>query len=324
MPERIADQLDVQFDRLISKTQASAASITIWKPGLGYWERSRGVSETGSNSFWWASTGKLATATIILQLVSEGKLARDTPVKAFFPEFVQASVADIDDLLHHTSGIFSFNYDVKLRKRKGYKSPQYLIDVAKSHPLDFCPGTNWHYTNTGYVMLARIAEKIEGLPFSEILEQRISKPLGLSSFRMLEPDDDASAVVPLDGENADKIPEIASVFGAGGVVAPSSQMLAFLHAYLERGLVSPSVRNKAVSKLYPMFGGPTYYGDGIMVMDVPDKERPTTWIGHSGGSENAKALLIYDIKRDTYVAIALNDQAPAEAITNMLLKILDG
>lgn len=61
----------------------------------------------------------------------------------------------------------------------------------------------------------------------------------------------------------------------------------------------------------------------VMVIDVPDPSRPTVWIGHAGGSPNAKALLIYDVEREVFMALVLNTQASAEALANALLKEFD-
>lgn len=322
-PAAQAELFNQTFDRLFESTEANAASISIWKPGMGYWTRQKGTNSSGTNIFWWASTGKLATAAVILQLIDEGKLSPNKSVASFFPDFKHASVATVGDLLHHTSGIFSFNADLRYRKKSGYSSPRELIAVADKHKLDFCPGTNWNYSNTGYIMLAAIAEQIEQKTYAEIVAQRIAKPLELESFRAIERGDPASSVVALANEGADGVPEIASIFGAGSIVATPSDMLAFLHGYLESGLIPLSVRDNAVTKLYPMFGTTMFYGTGIMVIDVPDQTAPTIWVGHSGGSPEAKAILFYDIKRDTYIALALNNQAPAEAIANTLLKLMD-
>ena len=73
-----------------------------------------------------------------------------------------------------------------------------------------------------------------------------------------------------------------------------------------------------------MFGEPMHYGRGVMVMDVPDPEAPTTWLGHVGGSPNAKTVLMYDVNREAFIAVSLNAQGPAEALANVLMKTLDG
>ena len=323
MPTATVAKLDQTFDELTARTDASAAAIAIWKPGLGYWSRTYGIAAEPDKPFWWASVGKLATATIILQLIDEGKLTEETPISDFFPNFQNASSATVGDLLRHTSGIFSFNADLKLREQTGYKTPAELIAVADGHRLDFCPGTNWNYSNTGYVMLARIAEQIEGEPFAQLIEKRIAAPLELTSFRLLQSDDPSRSIVSLVSGKPEQIGEIASVYGAGAIVANPGDMLAFLHGYLEQGLVSSEEKHKALAPLYPMFGTAMSYGAGIMVTDVPDEQSPTTWIGHSGGSPDAKGLVLYDLRRDTYLAIALNNQASAESIANAALKLLE-
>ena len=323
MPPALAAELDASFDELLAKTSATSAGVAMWKPGVGYWTRSAGLTSDGPQSFWWASTGKLVTATVVLQLVDEGKLALDTPVRRFFPDFERASVATIDDLLRHTSGIFSFNADRRLRASEGYKRPEELIAVAERHPLDFCPGTNWNYSNTGYVMLARIVEQVEARSFAEIVRTRVTDPLGLTSLRVLSRDDPAAAVVPLRRAASNQVADIATVFGAGAIVATPSDMLALLHGWVEGDLITSARRAAALDQLHPMFGTTMFYGQGVMVTDVPDAKRPTTWIGHSGGSPDAKGLVLYDTRRDLYVAMALNDQAPAEAIANVLLKVME-
>lgn len=324
MPIPIADDLDQKFEELAASTDAAAASIAIWSPQLGYWSSTYGDGVEKDGSFWWASVGKMATAAIVLQLIDEGKLSEETRIIEYFPDFTKASNATIGDLLRHTSGIFSFNADLNLKERRGYKSPEELIAVANDHPLDFCPGTNWNYSNTGYVMLARAVERIEEKPFAQVVEERIAKPLGLPSFRLIQAGDPADSIVPLVSNHAGRIDEIASVFGAGAVAANPEDMLIFLQAYLEHDLVGEDSRLEAVATLYPMFGTPMYYGAGIMVTDVPDSQSPTVWIGHSGGAPDAKGLILYDTRRDAYVALVLNNQASAESIANALLKALDG
>ena len=319
--EGLGDRLGKRFGEILDRTNTPAATIAVFKPGTGYWSHSSG---TGADDprFWWASTGKLATATIILQLVDEGQLRLDDPVAEYFPGFAQAGHATIDDLLKHTSGIFSFNADVTHRQQGGYHAPDALLAVAARHPLDFCPGTNWNYSNTGYVMLARIAEQVEQKPFARIVRQRIGDRVGLEGFALLEPGG-AVAFERSPGNDAPSEDELASVFGAGGIIATAGDMLAFLQAYVEGGLVPIDARNAAVTDLYPMFGGPTSYGRGIMVYDVADPAAPAVWIGHSGGTPHSRGLVIYDTTRDAYLAIALHGEAPVEAIANALLKELD-
>lgn len=326
MDPDLAAKLYRRFQKLIlTKTEASHASIAVWSPHLGYWSAdvAAGAPARASIPYWWASVGKMATATIIFQMVDEGKLSLDDRLSTWFPDYPNADLISVDQLLTHTGGVFSFNADKTLQKQDGYQPLERLISVSAKHGPDFCPGTFWNYSNTGYVMLGRIAERIDGKPLADIVQDRIAAPLSLTSLAVVTPSDTVDTIVPATGTNPPSPAAIASIYGAGAYRASAADMLRFLSAYLSAEIVSTTLRDRALSDLYPMFGTPMYYGRGVMVIDVPDPDRPTLWIGHLGGSPNAKALLIYDRDRDVYLALVLNTNAPAEAIANTILKDLD-
>ncbi len=321
----LASRLDDLFAQLIeNQTAASRASIAVWSTRSGFWSADFGAEpNAGSGSFWWASVGKLITASVVLQLVDEDKVSLDDPLSDWFPDYPNAELITVDHLLTHTGGVFSFNYDLQLQKRDGYKPIDLLIDVSASHGADFCPGTNWNYSNTGYVMLGRIAEIIERKSLADIVEARMARPQALHSLAVVTPTDDASAIVSPIGETPPDTAAIASIYGAGAIKGTATDMLHVLAGYFRADSVSPEMRDLAFSDLYPMFGSTIYYGRGVMATDVPDPSQPTVWIGHSGGSPNAKAVVIYDVEREVFLALVLNIQAPAEAIANAVLKEFD-
>jgi len=320
------DRLNQAFRQTVPRTGATAASITIARAGGGSWSSTIGVPSKGPKSFWWASVGKLVTATIILQMVEEGHLALDQTIDRWFPDYPGANRITVDQLLMHTSGVFTFNYDRQIRRETGYHSPEQLIAISATHRLDFCPGTQWHYSNTGYVMLGIIAEKIDGYSIANIVNRRIARRIGLRSLRIVARDSNPEMVVPFKGQTRPNalVEKISSFPGAGGIVADPKDMVRLLQAWVRGPLLTTKSRNRALHDLFPMFGTETGYGRGIMVMPVPDAQYPTTWLGHLGGSPNSKGVLIYDLRRQTYVALVLNTGGKGEALVNTLLKVLDG
>lgn len=318
-------RLNRAFKQSVPLTGATAASIAIARSGGGSWSATAGVPREGPKSFWWASVGKLVTATIILQMVEERSLTLDQTIQRWFPDLPGADRITVDHLLTHTSGLYTYNYDRKFRQDSGYHSPAQLIAVATAHGPDFCPGTQWHYSNTGYVMLGVIAEQIDGAPLAAIVKQRIARPLGLKSLRLLTRESTPEMVAPFKGQTqADTLVEtIASGAGAGGIVAEPDDMIRLLQAWIRGPLLSTKSRNHALRDVFPMFGQDMGYGRGIMVMPVPDARFPTMWLGHLGGSPHSKGVLIFDLKRQTYVALALNTGGEGEALVNTLLKALD-
>ncbi len=322
--ERVASTLEVEFTSLVAEqTDATRAAVALWGPGTGAWSASYGDGPEETDTFWWASVGKMATATIILQLVEEDKLSLDQRLSIWMPDFPDASLITVDQLLTHTSGVFSFSEDPAEQEKTWPNSFDRLIETSARNGLDFCPGTDWHYSNTGYLMLSHIAEQVEDRSFAEIVEARIAAPLSLTSFAVIQADDAPSSMVSPGGPDVPEIEEFAGIAGAGAIRSTPEDMLVFLSAYLNTELFSEQTRALAFQALYPMFDDPMAYGRGVMTLDVPDPDRPTVWVGHVGGSPNGKAMAVYDVERGAYVALALNTRAPPEAIANTLLKRLD-
>ncbi len=319
----LAHALEKRFEETLQRTQASEASISLYSPEHGFWSNSRG-NTAQSKPFWLASIGKLATAIVITQLIEEKQLLPDDTIDRWFPEIPQSDLITIDQLLRHTSGLHNFNHIDSVRNQREYKSPAYLLEKSVDQGLDFCPGTDWNYSNTGYLVLARIAEKLDEKTYANIVQDRIASPLNLSSFKVISQDSDSNTIVtPVTTSAPEFRNDIAGIHGAGSIVSTTNDAITFLSAYLRGQLISDSNIADSLQRLYPVFSSNAHYGRGVMVIHVPDPDHPTVWVGHSGGAPDGKALLMFDLTRKTYLALALNVQAPAEAIANAVLKELD-
>lgn len=309
--------LPTQFEALVAKTPATQAQISVLYPG-GQLQSAQVGAISADQPMWWASASKMMTAAIILQMVEEEKLALNTTIFRWAPDLPNAEIITIDHLLTHTSGLFSFNADKAIQRMEGYKSPKRLLASAKRMGPDFCPGANWNYSNTGYLLLGLIAEDIDNMPFAEVVDRRIAKPLGLTSISVMTPGGPDLVPAPV-GKKAFQTDDIASIGGAGAIVSNSADAVRFLSA-LFFGDVLPDDRvDWMLSQTYQMYGTTMRYGRGLMVIDVPHEQNPRRWIGHSGGSPDGKGLIVMDQTSGLIIAIALNTQAPAEAILNALL-----
>lgn len=130
-----------------------------------------------------ASVTKQYTAAAILALIEDGELALDNPLSKFLPEFPVAEVT-IHQLLNHTSGIKSYtsiaNYMSSERIRKDLDTSE-LVAVFADEPVDFAPGEEWAYNNSGYVLLGAIIEKVTNQPWNVFIRKRLLEPLGIES-----------------------------------------------------------------------------------------------------------------------------------------------
>ncbi len=323
-------RLEKACERALAATKAPAMTVAVGVPGKGLWSATRTAQltagETASQVFYWASAGKAFTAVVVLQLVEEGKLKLEDKLAQWFPDFPNAKVITLDHLLTHTSGLYSFQNDPTLRAQPGYKSPETLLAVAKAHGNAFCPGEYWAYCNTGYVLLARIVEQVEGQPFHEVVNRRIIDRLGLKHTRSLAPKSlvaDIAAAHPGKPEEAEPEFHFSTPFGAGNIVGPAEELVRFWSALLGGQLVKPKTVQEMFERLYPMFGQPQFYGRGVMLYEVPKPDGGTqVWLGHSGGCPGIKAVVAYAPEAGAFVAVALNNDGSAEATAHLLLKAL--
>jgi len=309
----------MKFSKAAHMTASLATTDAIWRS-------TRSSDETQEPvRLYWASVGKALTAVVIMQLVEEGELKLTDPVSRWTPELPNGAFTSVDHLLLHTAGLFSANEDVEFRKSPRYLTPKEAIRISVSHGAMFCPGQHWRYSNTGYTILGQIIEAIEGQPYHEVVNRRIAKPLQLTTLRALAPHESPTDVAPLtpaDGMKPGHSPDWG--YSAGSVVSSAEDMLRFWHALLTARLVSPENTSRMFEELYPMFGSRTYYGRGVMLYELPGEEKGQIkkWLGHSGGTPGAKAVVAYSAHDRAFVAVALSGDGSAEAAANLLLKML--
>lgn len=160
--------------------------VGIWAPGRGTWVRAFGKARVPrpalrlSNTLRIGSVTKTFTATLVLQLVQEGRLTLDTPLSTFEPWVPNAEAITIEQLLNHTSGLPDSSPSILPALASDptqHFDVRKLIAEAVAQP-SFEQGT-FHYSDTGYLLLGLIAEKVSGRSLAEELERRILQPLGL-------------------------------------------------------------------------------------------------------------------------------------------------
>ncbi|MFK4428157.1 MULTISPECIES: serine hydrolase domain-containing protein [Bacillus] len=136
-----------------------------------------------------ASVTKTFTATVVLQLAGENRLNLDDSIEKWLPGVIQGNGYDakqitIRQILNHTSGIAEYSRtkeaDFFKNRNKSFTAED-LVKLGLSLPPDFAPGKGWSYSNTGYVLLGILIEKVTGNSYAEEIENRIIEPLELSN-----------------------------------------------------------------------------------------------------------------------------------------------
>ena len=321
----LASALERTLDTLATKLPGVSAVVSI--PGEGTWTGWRGVARTSPRlplplppRFQIGSLTKMYTAVAILQLVEEGRISLESPVSHWYPNVSDAEKMTVDQLLRHTSGIPSFNaIDTNSR---AYIAPDAAVDLAVKANRLFCPGTNWSYSNTGYVMLGRILEMEEGVSLDSIFAKRIFVPLGLQQTKLRTRGDGVQGLVSGHFRGVPDSGDYATPFAAGGIVSTAFEVTQFWSAVLAGKLLAQGTARSMFAELYPMVNvAEASYGRGAMVYD--GAQGPGLMLGHSGGVAGFTSVVVYSVQDRAYVCVLFNDrQYAAEAGLWSLIRAL--
>jgi CubicO group peptidase (beta-lactamase class C family) len=160
-----------------------AGRDTLVFKGYGKADLENDVPATPATVYRIGSITKQFTAAAVMRLVERGSVHLGDSIGKYLPELPRAwRPVKIRQLLNHTSGIPSYtDLGESWARRWGeYMSPDTLVALTASRPMDFAPGTGWRYDNTGYVVLGMLLEKVSGKPYAEYLESTLFAPLGLT------------------------------------------------------------------------------------------------------------------------------------------------
>ncbi|MCC3276549.1 beta-lactamase family protein [Arthrobacter sp. zg-Y20] len=185
--------IQTQLDQLVDRGfPAALASLTHpdgshedFVSGVGNVETGEDVPVDGEVRI--GSNTKMFTAVTVLQLVEQGQVELDAPIEKYLPGLLHGEGIDganitVRQLLQHTSGLPEYTdalaVDFK-QMQHSYKSPRDLMDMALAQPALFSPGERWEYSNTNYIVLGLLVEKVTQRPLGEEITRRIIEPLGL-------------------------------------------------------------------------------------------------------------------------------------------------
>jgi D-alanyl-D-alanine carboxypeptidase len=300
------DELDAKSIAEIEKLADNAIAAGI--PGLslaimrgqqtitmarGVSDRATGDAITPAHRLRVASVAKSLVASVVLQLVDEGGLKLTDSVDSWLPGMLPAHRdVTIEHLLRLESGIFDFASDERylapyLRGDFEYAwTPQALVGLAADHAPTAPPRTRFEYSNTNYVLLGLIVERIAGEPLATVVQKRIAAPLGLqaSTFEttseLAEPYAHGYLVgmgdpIDVTGINA------SSVYGCGNLVSTPLDMAVFYRS-LVQGEVVAKERLPAMFAQDPAVPT-TKYGMGVFHFDHDNYLHCGDFVGHDGG-----------------------------------------
>ena len=250
-----------------------------------------------------ASVGKLFTAVAVGILTERGEVALDAPIGRYLPDLDSKFMAiTVRQLLQHTSGLGDFLSPATIGAINAAKTATELLPLALASPPAFPPGSKVAYSNSGYVVLGAIIEKVSGQSYAEFLKKEIFAPLGMMRTSLTSEDSAEqmtrmSPAGPLPSP-APVIPAAGRGSPAGGAFSTASDLARFLAALQAHRVVKPETLTDVI-RPWP---------------------RPPARIGHNGGAPGANAEAWFYPESGWSMIVLSNYDPPVATRMSMILE----
>jgi CubicO group peptidase (beta-lactamase class C family) len=330
----IRAKIDAAAQQVLSASGVPSASIAVVQNGQIVYRQAYGdarleprVPAKTAMRYSIGSVSKQFTATAILMLAEQGKLSLDDPVARFVPDLTRAKEVTIRQVLSHTSGYQDYwpqDYVPPFMLQP--VTANKILDQWARKPLDFDPGTQWQYSNTGYVIAGLIVERASGTPLLEFLTKNIFGPLQMKSVMNIDQqrltETDATGytryglgplrVAPKEGQGW--------LFAAGELAMPAEDLAKWDVSLINQTLLKPSSYRELETTVLLKNGVATNYGLGLGVR----REFSRRILEHGGEvSGFTSANIVFPDDRAAVVVLTNEDAVDvSDQIANKVIPLL--
>ena len=286
-------KLDAYFEALASNNRfmgsvaVSRGKELIYTKSVGFADVEQELKANENSKYRIGSISKTFTTVLIFKVIEENKLTLNQTIDIFFPSIGNAGKITIEHLLYHRSGIRNFTDDTSyLSWHTQPKTEREMIEIISNSGSDFDPDTNTRYSNSGFVLLTYILEKIHQKPYSEILEEKIIRPIGLKNTcygkKINLKENECNSYQYAESWKKEAETDMSIPLGAGGIVSTPVDLTIFGEALFNGKLLS-------IYSLNQMKTIKERIGMGLFQMPFYDK----TGFGHGGGIDGFHSMFAY-------------------------------
>lgn len=296
-------QVDEVFARWNSESSPGCAvgvsqhGRTVFERAYGMADLEHGIANAPETIFEGGSVSKQFTAAAVVLLVLDGKLSLDDDVRAYIPEVPDyGEVITIHHLMTHTSGLRDWGSVASIsgwgREQRSHDHDDVLDIVSRQSALNYPPGEEYSYTNTGYNLLAEIVTRVSGQPFAGFSEERIFEPLGMTRTQWR---DDYRRIVPgrstayssLSNDGWEINRPIEYVHGNGGILTTVGDLAIWNEALTDGRLGGDRFLELMHRQGRLSDGSEIVYAGGLMV----DEFAGVRAVTHTGSTAGYRAFL---------------------------------
>lgn len=299
-------RLDSLF-QVLEKKDKFMGSIAISKNGellysntIGYCNIETSKKANYKTKYRIGSISKMFTASLILKAIEENKLSLNQTLDKYFPQIENSKKITIENLLNHRSGINNFTNDpIYLTYNTEFKSQKEMIEIITKGKSDFEPNSKAEYSNSNYVLLSYILEKIYKKDYNSILIKKIIKPIGLKNTNFGDKTNllnDESYSYNFEKKWIKETETDMSIpMGAGAIVSNPTDLTIFIEQLFAGKIIS----EKSLTLMRTMN---EKFGLGVFEFTYLDKKG----YGHTGGIDGFQSVVNYFPEEKLAIAIVSN------------------
>lgn len=326
--DKTVDSLFAKWD----KGDVPGASLGVFRDGkilythgYGLANMEYGIENDSDTVFRIGSTSKQFTAASIMLLVQQGKLSLDDTLSSFFPDFPQGKQIKVKHLIHHTSGIRDY---LMLAYLKGLTDEDYYEDkdvmkwLMKQQELNFEPGSNYQYSNSGYWLLGQIVKQVAGVDMAAFARKNLFEPLGMHHTHFHNNHKEivkkrASGYAPTQDNGYQISMTTLNMIGDGGVFTTVNDLKKWDDAFYQSDVLRPAFWEAMTQQGILNDGTAFEYASGLIIGEYKGLKT----ISHGGAFVGFRAEMVRFPEQHTTVVILANrgDAKP----TGLAYKVAD-
>ncbi|MBV8252356.1 MAG: beta-lactamase family protein [Chitinophaga sp.] len=287
-------------EKFMGSIAVSQNGKLLYTRAIGYSDMATAHKADPNTQYRVGSITKMFTATLIMKAVEENKLSLDQTLDKYYPQVENAKKITIRHMLMHRSGIHNLTNDsLYMTYNTQPKTEKELMEIIANTKSDFEPGSKFGYSNSNYIILTFILEKVYSKPYAEILKNKIITPAGLANTHYggkIDPTkNEAFSYVYKTSWTKEMETDMSIPLGAGAIVSTPSDLTVFS----ENLFAGKFVSTRSVDSMKTFNGN---YGLGLGKFPYYD----IFGYGHTGGIDGFGSVLVYFPSEQLSVAITGN------------------
>jgi CubicO group peptidase (beta-lactamase class C family) len=292
--EKLSQYLEDKGEDFQGTVLVAKGNDIVFEKSFGWADKKRKVKNENSTQYQIGSITKSITATAILLLEEKGKLKTSDPLAKYLPDFPNGKEITLHHLLTHTSGIYNYTSGEFVQKKK--VTPEKIVSWFAEKKPEFSPGEDFSYSNSNYILLGMVIEKVSGMKYEKFIEENITKPIELEHTTAVR-EEATKLAIGYKGDTKDTFIDNSVPYAAGMVISTANDLFKYSRTIHQGEILSDQSRTKLFKPER------SDYAYGWVTSEVLGEDMHM----HNGGINGFRSIMTYYPESEYTIIILSNN-----------------